>query len=368
MHICHLTSAHDRLDSRIFEKQCRTIVESGHKATLIVADGKGNNVINGVEIIDVGRLAGRIKRMWKTTGLVYEIAVSVNADIYQLHDPELLLIGLNLKRKKKIVIFDSHEDVVGDIIVKPYLNKPFNYIIAKSFSVFEKFICKRIDGVIAATPSIESKFLSFCKNVVNINNYPILESSETTISWENKQNEVCYVGSIAANRGCLEIVKAMGFINCGTKLNLVGNFAYFGIEREIRNLPSFQNVVLHGFLNKDEVKVIYSNSIAGIVTLFPIPTYLESLPIKMFEYMAAGIPFIASDFKYWRKLLDSCECCIFVNPADAKEIANAISFFVDNRFEAEKMGNRGRKLVYEKYNWNNESRKLLNFYKLLYFK
>jgi glycosyltransferase involved in cell wall biosynthesis len=362
MHICHLTSAHSRYDSRIFQKQCRSIAKSESIVTLILADGKGNEVIDGVTIVDVGVLPGRINRMFRTTKLIYEAALKTNADIYQFHDPELLYVGLKLKKKKKRVIFDSHEDVIGSLLVKPYLKPPFNHIISTSYGFFEKFVCKKLDGIIGATPFIENIFSKISKNVININNYPILAETEANLSWDNKLKEVCYVGSISTNRGGHKIVKSMEYVTSEAMLNLVGDFAYPAIENEVRKLPSFDKVNEYGYVNRDQVQRVYSRSIAGIITSLPIPTYRESLPIKMFEYMAASIPFIASDFPYWRTLMKGYDCCIFVDPLNPKEIAAAIDFFVNNPHESQKMGERGRELVYEKYDWKYEAERLLNFY------
>jgi glycosyltransferase involved in cell wall biosynthesis len=365
MHICHLTSAHSRYDSRIFQKQCLSIVKSKNFATLILADGKGNEVIKGVNIIDVGFLQGRINRMFRTTQLIYSEALKIDADIYQIHDPELLYVALKLKRNNKRVIFDSHEDAVRTILVAPYLKPPFSIIISKVYGYFERFVCKRLDGIIGATPFIESIFKNVSKNVININNYPILNDAEVSLTWDEKMTEVCYVGSIATNRGALEIVKSLELITTETRLNLVGNFAYSKIEAKLKILDGFNKVNEYGYIDSKEVQRVYSRSIAGIITLHPIPTYLESLPIKMFEYMAAGIPFIVSDFPYWRNLLRGYECCIFVNPLDPNEIAKAIDFFAFNKHEAKKMGDKARELVYEKFDWKNESEKLIAFYKLI---
>jgi glycosyltransferase involved in cell wall biosynthesis len=365
MHICHLTSAHSRYDSRIFQKQCLSIVKSKNFATLILADGKGNEVIKGVNIIDVGFLQGRINRMFRTTQLIYSEALKIDADIYQIHDPELLYVALKLKRNNKRVIFDSHEDAVRTILVAPYLKPPFSIIISKVYGYFERFVCKRLDGIIGATPFIESIFKNVSKNVININNYPILNDAEVSLTWDEKMTEVCYVGSIATNRGALEIVKSLELITTETRLNLVGNFAYSKIEAKLKILDGFNKVNEYGYIDSKEVQRVYSRSIAGIITSHPIPTYLESLPIKMFEYMAAGIPFIVSDFPYWRNLLRGYECCIFVNPLDPNEIAKAIDFFAFNKHEAKKMGDKARELVYEKFDWKNESEKLIAFYKLI---
>jgi hypothetical protein len=85
--IAHLTSAHPRNDTRIFIKQCRTLAAHGYDVTLVVADDQGDDYTDGVAIADVGRLPGRLNRIFKTTRRVFDKAVALDADIYQLHDP-----------------------------------------------------------------------------------------------------------------------------------------------------------------------------------------------------------------------------------------------------------------------------------------
>jgi glycosyltransferase involved in cell wall biosynthesis len=362
MHICHFTSAHARFDSRIFEKMCRSISQYGYRVTLIVADGLGNEIIDNVNIVDVGRNSGRLNRMLKTTILIWKSCLKIDADIFHFHDPELLFVGLYLKKTGKHVVFDSHEDYVGTLLIKPYLKFPFNRILSILYYVIERSVCIRLDGVVGATPQITGQFTTKSKKTININNYPILEKADVDISWAHKQIEVCYVGSIAYNRGVKEIVTAMSFVKTNVRLNLVGNYNQGNLENELKSVVSFSKINEFGYLSKLEVKKIYKRSMVGIITLLPLPTYLESLPIKMFEYMAAGLPFIASDFPFWRKLLDGHDCCIFVDPLNPQAIAEAVDYLILNPELAQQMGDKGRDLVYRKYDWKYESEELLNFY------
>ena len=360
--IVHLTSAHPRYDTRIFVKQCRSLAALGHTVTLVVADGLGGERVDGVQVIDVGRLAGRANRVLRTTGRVLEAARRLDADIYQLHDPELVPAGLRLKRLGKTVIFDSHEDVPVQLLAKPYLNGPARSLLSAGYAICERHAYRRFDGLVAATPFIRERLARIHANTVDVNNYPLLQEFDAAPDWDAKVAEVCYVGSISAIRGIRELVRACELLRSPARLSLVGSFAEPALAQEVARLPGWKRVDAHGHLGRAEVQAAMRRAVAGLVTLQPVANYLDALPVKMFEYMAAGLPVIASRFPLWQEIVEGNGCGVCVDPGDPAAIAAAIDHFCMHPQAARRMGENGRRAVHARYHWRGEAAKLAALY------
>jgi len=360
--IVHLTSVHPRSDTRIFIKQCHSLVDQGYDVSLVVADGKGGEYKGKVKIFDVGQLSGRLNRMFKTTQLIFKKAVELDADIYHLHDPELIPIGLKLKRLGKKVIFDAHEDLPRQLLNKPYLGPISARLLSTITAIFEHYSCRRFDGIIAATPFIRDKFLKINPNTVDINNFPLIDELQSAVPWAEKCTEVCYVGGIGAIRGIRELVHACDILQSPARLNLAGSFSEPMVESEVKAYMGWSRINKLGFLDRARVREILSRSVAGLVTFYPLPNHIEAQPNKMFEYMSAGIPVIASNFPLWRGIVEGNDCGICVDPLNPKAIAGAIDYLVMNPDEARRMGGNGRQAVLNKYNWRTEEKKLCAFY------
>ena len=152
------------------------------------------------------------------------------------------------------------------------------------------------------------------------------------------------------------------------KLICVGNFTDELNKKEITNFleenPS-KNVVFAGYLSHSKVMEYINMSRLGLSLLQPTPRYEKAVPIKLFEYMACGLPVVASNFPEIRKVVKEADCGILVDPTSVDEIADAILYLLEHPEEAERMGDSGRRAVEEKYNWEKMEEKLLKLYRRL---
>jgi glycosyltransferase involved in cell wall biosynthesis len=363
--VVHLTSVHTAFDVRVFHKECKCLARSG-KHVVLIAPHEGDAVVDSVEVKGIRISGGRFIRMTRTAWSLYREAIRQNGDVYHFHDPELIPLGLLLAARGKIVVYDIHEDAPADILHKDYIRRRLRRPLMWSVRKLEDAACRRFSGLIAATPTIAERFYSINANTVVVHNFPMLEeiAPNVTLPWNGHLPAVAYIGSISERRGIREILQALALLPSAspTQMMLAGPFSPKGLLTELESLPGWARVQNLGVLDRPSVANLLSRVRLGLLVLQPEPNFVNARPIKLFEYMAAGIPVIASDFPLWRQIIGEARCGLLVDPQDPQAIARAMQYLLSHDAEAEAMGRRGRKAACELYNWNSEERVLLKFY------
>jgi glycosyltransferase involved in cell wall biosynthesis len=363
--VVHLTSVHSATDVRIFQKECKSLARDGYDVELIVPNAK-DEVIDGVRMVGVPGYRNRLSRILRTGWSVYREAVRRNADIYHFHDPELIPWTLLLRLKGHKVIYDAHENLPRMILRKDYLpsfvRRPLGWIVER----FENFASQWFSAIIGATPAIERRFVAVNPRTVSILNTAIPAEFEGKQRgpWSHRKLSVAYVGGIQRANCIEEIVAAMSLIpSCvQASLQLAGAFSPESLRDSVTKHPGWQRVEYLGLVKRACVPMILGQVRGGLILSPPDPECIESLPNKLFEYMAAGIPVIASDFPRWKEIIEGTQCGVLVDSRRPEQIAEAITYVLTHPKDAEAMGCAGREAVMTRYNWKIEERRLLALY------
>jgi glycosyltransferase involved in cell wall biosynthesis len=363
--VIHITSVHPGCDVRIFIKECQSLARAGYEVIGLTNDQQDAHC-GGVRIRGLGRSGGRFQRVTTKLLRMAREAFRMNGDVYHIHDPELLLLALLLRARKKCVIYDVHENLPSTILYKHYIPARIRFPIMGLVDFLETAAARRMSGVITATPSIAERFQNLNRNCVVVNNFPDLSELAPVrpLPWAQRPMSVAYIGGIAEERGIRELLAAMGYLpkSLQAKLELAGWFSDQSLYSELQRLPEWARVKWRGLLDRPQIAELLGSVRAGLVVLHPEPNFLTSQPTKLFEYMAAGIPVVASDFPLWREIIRGAGCGILVDPRDPSAIAEVIRYLLTHDAEAEAMGRRGRQAVEEQFNWSREECKLLAFY------
>lgn len=365
MRVCQVTSKHTRYDQRIFKKVAVSLANHGFESYILCADNKQNEFNSNVHICSISR-----KKENKLNRLFYNAfgwrhfkmkCLLIDADLYQIHDPDLLKLCLFLKRKGKRVIFDSHENY-ENIVEKKWLPKFLRKPIQKIYLNLEKKVLSIIDGVITVTPFIEKRLKQINTNTIIICNFPILVK-EKRHSFSNF--DICFGGNYGSynHQLFLDVLNSFSgkviynlVLNCNDK------------EKDILSQkPAWKYVKFkRGPVPYQELEEVYEKSSIGMVIMNYSINYNwkeGSLGvIKIFEIMSKGMPVICTDFDIWKNIMSKYKCGICVNPNSFAEIKAAISFFLENPKKLIEYGSNARRAVEEKFNWFSEEKKLVDFY------
>lgn len=363
--ICHVTTVHpNRYDVRIFEKECTTLAKNGYDVTLIVNDKLQDEERNGVKIVSLRMDSrSRVDRAIRVANKAFSKAEEVDAEIYHIHDPELLGIAVKLRKRGKKVIFDSHEFTAMQILTKEYIPVVFRKQIADIYRRYEENRLRKLSGLVMPCLYDGKDYFSKVRiPKVIIGNLPIISQTNDLCDTYEKKDKVCYVGSITESRGIFHMIKA-AFL-AGKKLVLIGDMP-LEMKQMLEQMPEYSNVEYLGVLSHDVALHEMSKCAVGLALLQDEGQYskLGNLPTKLYEYMMLGIPAVISNFSFYEKILKNYEFGIACDPSDDLAIANAINIIINDKKKQKRMSEAGINAIRLEMNWQKEAEKLLKLYR-----
>lgn len=361
--VCHVTTGHDLDDGRIFHKEAVSLAQKGFEVAILGQADVPSYHRMGVAFVTIPKVHIR-NRIIRKALLLFRIRIKsilMRYDVYHCHEMDSVIAVLpNLFFGAKI-IYDVHEHFPEN-----YSDR-LNRLWLALLRILDRLVSNIVHLVITVDGTLARKYQDTgCVKVVH--NYPICTSYARS-EQKRERNLGIYVGGISEQRGTLEMLEALALArrkHSKLRLKIVGRFVEDTfretIQQKIRDLDLSDSVLILDWMPFEDIPLTLQQAGFGISFLRSLPRYSLAIPIKVYEYMAAGIPVIASGFQDTLRLLDAERCGITAQPGSAQSLSDAICTLVEDWEQARKMGESGRLAARQRYNWENESKTLIEGY------
>lgn len=239
-------------------------------------------------------------------------------DVASLHDPELLPLGLVAARLGRTVVFDVHENIPDQLRTKHWIPRPLRRPVA-GFVAWLLRVAERHMPITLAEAGYESLFRRdhpvFANYLVGNPPAPRAPDAETGIVYlgDVTQARGLEVAVTAAGRAGIEVFSIMGRCTPDFRTRLLAIAGETGV-----------NLHFHGFVTPDRALEIASGALLGLSPLLDLPNYRHSLPTKVLEYLAVGVPTVASDLPGTRAVLEGRPGAVLVPAGDVSAWTEAL--------------------------------------------
>jgi glycosyltransferase involved in cell wall biosynthesis len=338
----------------MFERQGTSLAADGVDVHMIVGDTLPHEIKNGIHIHSLNWVPkSRLQRLSHHRELCRK-ALEIDADIYQISEPNLLKVGVFLHKRGKKVVFNMREDYARFTLDKSYIPAFMRHAISRFVSRYLKRVLPKYDATIVVTDAfLEITKSSNAKDAVVVTNFPIINKdfSLSEQQYLDRDDVLCYVGTVYDTSYQEQIFEALEQLP-DVKYHIAGVLR----DASITKLPYWKKVQFSGRFPKSSLPAIFANATISNV----IRDYRNFAPngsygvIKIFESMEAALPIICTDVKINREIIEKYQCGICVDPNDVSAIKNAIEYLVNNKKEAYQMGQNGRLAVLKEYNWDTQ--------------
>lgn len=360
--IAHVSSAHSWTDNRIHFREAASLAAHGYDVALVARQSTVSvDPADGVTVYALPRMP-RWRRMLFAGPMAIMKALRTRPQVFHLHDPELVWAVPLLRLLGRKVVYDAHEDLPLQIHGKSYLKGPLLPI-----AVLISHIVVRVAGgshaIIAATESVAARFPRDKTYVVR--NLPPLRIEEEVATDILKRPTACaFAGAISDSRNVRVMVESLSDPDfpCGWNLEIAGTPSSADLLESLKALQGWAKVTYHGQLPPDSARHLLLQTRVGLILSRPLRAQVEALPTKMFEYFAAGLPVITSDFPLRREILERYKCGMLVDPGDPADVARAVATYARNPELLADHSRNARRAAVEEFNWAREAETLAEVY------
>jgi glycosyltransferase involved in cell wall biosynthesis len=358
--VVHVTSAHSWTDNRIHLREAATLAKAGYRVALVAVASDQECPPSGVTVIKRPARA-RLARFTVGSLVAVVSALRLRGRIYHLHDPELAWAVPLLRCLGKVVIYDAHEDLPSQVADKRYIPRPLRPVF-RLLTHALVHLADLANQVVAATEPISVRYRP--GHVTVIHNYPIVRSGETDLApLAERDHLVTWAGRISEESGAAALIRATGTPQWpqGWRLVMAGS-----VEPQLAHLfeaPKLRERIEYlGLLSPGDARRLVGTSRVGVLAPPATRANLGSMPTKLFEYLAAGVPVVTASFPMWRSMLEPYDCSVFAEVNSPEAIAAAIHRYADDLELWQRHGTNARRAADEVFNWDREAGRLVGLY------
>lgn len=361
-HVCFVNSVFGREDALIVYRQGKSLIEEGYRVSYTVFDVLPNETKEGIEIISMGEgPTGTKGRFLQRPKILKAFIDKHPADVYQISEPELLQLGLKLKKEGKTVVYNLREwypDYYARKVSQKWLQKLVNW----SCERYLHKVALRYDAVFNCMPEMRDYIEKMmpCRYFEDTANFPIVHK-DFSLNYDEyckRESIISYFGSIYTI-SCQEVIlKALESFP-EVKYLLAGVFYSEQYKEDLMKMPAWKQVSFKNGFTREELPGIINSSVMGNVvkdfdqTETPQGSYSI---IKIFETMEAAVPVILAKVPLYEQMVVKYHCGICVRPHSVEDFKNAIEYLLTHKKEAYEMGQNGRRAVIEEFSWDSQAK------------
>lgn len=403
MNICMVLASYFPPDIRV-EKEARALISAGHKIYLLSLGKNGMPAIedvNGINVIRVFPRVSFLNRVWRFLWFnvffddsfwkrSLEGAIKQHEiEIVHVHDLPMVKTATSVAKRFDIpVIADLHENYPEGIrawrkVKLSWKSKIFNLLSPVwRWKRLERSVLQHVNRIITVVDEAKEHYINDCEvppekitvvmNAEDLEEFGNLEIDESLVTKYKNNFVISYIGGFGPHRGLDTAIKSMPQILeevPNAKLFLVGGKGSTQYEEELkrmcRELNIKNDVVFTGWIDFRLVPSYIALSDVCLVPHHASGHTNTTIPHKLFQYMAMKKPVIVTDCKPLMRIVEECGCGIVVPSGDHDKMAEVVIRLYKDKEYTRKLGENGRRAVEEKYNWENEARKLCELYREL---